>query len=132
MRPLFTNRFQIPEVWFSAFLFSFKLFAVVVAALLLIWHVMLPPNNSNAQTGLDQAWFSASHDFAMVASGVSLLYFLAAGILVIGGLVQLFKYSRRAAIWSIAFGVLAFIIGLFLAFCVSDPDGYFSMFRRVG
>ena len=108
-----------------------KLFAVVVAALLLIWHVMPPPNNSNAQTGLDYGWYLASYDFAMVAFGLSPLCFLAAGVLVIGGLIQLFKHSRRAAVWNIAFGIFAFIIGFLMASCVLLPNGSYEVLRRV-
>jgi hypothetical protein len=132
MHPVLTKRFQVPEVWFSAFLFSFKLFTVGVAVLLLTWYVILPSNHSNAQTGFDHAWYFASDDFAMVAFGMSPLYFLAAAILVIGGLIQLFKYSRRAALWSIAFGVFALIVGIFLAAWVSSPEGYYEIFRSVG
>ena len=131
MHSFSTKHVGMPETWFAAFLFSFKLLTVSMAILLLIWYVMLPPNHSNAQTGFDEAWYLASDDFAMVAFSVSFLYFLAAGVLVIGGLIQLFKYSRRAAIWSIAFGVFALIVGIVLAVCVSPPDGYFGIFHSV-
>ena len=128
MHPILAKRIEIPEPWFAAFLFAFELLTVSVAVLLLIWYVMLPPNHSNAQTGFDETWYMASDDFAMVAFGVSFLYFLAAGVLLIGGLIQLFKYSRRAAIWSIAFGVFALIVGIVLAACISSPNGYFEIF----
>ena len=122
---------DVPEAWFAALLFVFKLLTVVTAILLLIWYLMLPANHSNAQTGRDEAWYSASYDFAMVAHVVSFLYFLAAGVLVIGGLIQLFKYSRRPAIWSFAFALFALIVGIVLAVCVSEPNGYYEIFRSV-
>ena len=131
MHQFLTKRIEIPETWFAALLFPFKLLAVSVAILLLIWYVMLPQNHSNAQTGFDEAWYMASYDFAIVAFGMSVLYFLSAGVLVIGGLIQLFKYSRRAAIWSIAFGVFALIVGIFLIVCVSLPNGSIEISQSV-
>jgi hypothetical protein len=109
----------------------FKLFALITAILLLIWYVILPANHSNAQTGLDEAWYSDSYDFAMVAFNVRFLFFLVAGVLVIGGLIQLFKYSRRSAIWSFAFALFALIVGIVLTVCVSEPNGYYGILRSV-
>jgi len=119
-----TKRIEVPENWFAAFLFPFKLFTVGAAIGLLVWYVSLPPDRTSAKTGIDMAWTLALDDYYLVASTVSLLYLLAACVLVIGGLIQLFKYSRRAALWSIAFGVFAFIIGIVLMECVSPPHGH--------
>jgi hypothetical protein len=127
MQPLLLNRVRIPHGWFDAFLFVFKLFTVCVTILLLIWYMELPPNHSSRQAGIDERWYSASYDFATVASKASFLYYLAAGVLVVGGLIQLFKYSRRAAIWSIMFGILALLIGMFLAHSVTWPTGYYDL-----
>jgi hypothetical protein len=129
MHPFLTKRLEIPKVWFTAFLFPFKAFTVGATLLLFIWHATLPPNQSNAQTGFDYAWYYAADDFALVASGMSIFYFLAAGVLVIGGLIQLLKYSRRAALWSIAFGIFAFIIGIYLAAFISFPEGNYGIMR---
>jgi len=125
MHSLLTKRFEIPETWVAAFLLPFKLFTVSMAVWLIIWYMMLPPNHTSAQTGIDEAFFSATSDFSIIARSMCLLYFLATCVLVIGGLVQLFKYSRRAGLWSIAFGAFAFTIGIILAVvCDSLPDGY--------
>jgi hypothetical protein len=131
MRLLLTKGFKVPEVWFAALLFPFKLLTVGMTMLLLIWYIMLPPNHSNAQTGFDHAWYSACEDFTIVAFGMSFLFYLAAIALMIGGLIQLFKYSRQAALLSFAFGVFALIVGIFITVGVSSPEGYFEIFRSV-
>jgi uncharacterized protein YacL len=124
MRSFFSKRISMPESWFGALLFAFKLLTVLLVTLLFVWHETLPPNHTDYHTGArDMVWYSASYDFFMVAVQVSLLYFLAAAVLVIGGLVQLVKYSRKAAIWTLAFGILALIIGIMLAVFVSPPPG---------
>jgi len=117
---MITKRIEIPEAWIAAFLFPFKLFSVGAVVWLLIWYLMLP----SMQPGVEGAWIYAYSDLRMVAFFVTFLYFLAAGVQVIVGLVQLFKYSRKAAIWSIAFGVFALIIGIFLAICISASTEY--------
>ena len=116
--------FEVPEAWFSAFLFPFKLFTVFAALGPLIWYLMLPPNTTGGGP-IDEAYFTAVNDFRAIAMFVGLLYFLSALALVIGGLVQLFKYSRQAALWSIGFGILAFVIGrVLVGVCLSLPNKY--------
>lgn len=132
LHTLLHRRIEIPERWFAAFLFAFKLPAVSGAFLLLLWYVFLPSNNSSAQTGIDWRWYFATNDFANVATSVSLLYFLAAGVLVIGSLIQLCKHSYRAAAWSISFGIFALTVGIVLAVCISSANGYYEIFGSEG
>jgi hypothetical protein len=129
MHPLFNKRIEIPGVWVSAFLFPFKLLAIGGALLLFIWYLLLPPNHTKPWSGIDMVWYNASNDFFVMACSVSLLYFLVFGVLLIGGVVQQFKCSQRAAIWSFAFAIFALIVGIVLA-CVSPPNGYIEIFRR--
>jgi hypothetical protein len=125
MRSILLKRiFEIPKAWFSAFLFPFKLFTVFAAVGLLIWYLMLPINTKSGSK-IDEAYFMATDDFRNVAFSVGVLYFLSSCALVVGGCVQLFKYSRRAALWSIAFGILAFVICIVLErVCHSLPSKY--------
>jgi hypothetical protein len=104
---LFKRLFEVPEVWFSALLFPFKLYTVFAVVGPLIWYLMLPMNNGG---NVDSNYFMAIDDFRFVASFVSCSYFISSWVLVVGGCIQLFKYSRRAALWTIAFGLLAFLI----------------------
>lgn len=72
--------------------------------------------------------------FYMAAFGVTVYYFLAAGVQMIGGLVQLCDYSRKSALWSITFGIIALIVGIFLAVYVyvsPPPSGISELLRSV-
>ena len=123
---ILSNRTEVPAVWFAAFLFPFKLFTVCATTWLLILYVMLPPNHPNPQTGFNEAWHLASNHFYFDyfdAFFLSIYCFLAAGVQVIGGLIQLVDYSRKSAFWSIAFGIIALIFGIFLTVCVPEPGG---------
>jgi hypothetical protein len=125
MRPILLKRvFEVPEAWFAAFLFPFKLFTVCASVWLLTWYLMLPANNTSGGR-IDEAFFMATDDFRIIAFTVSSLYFLSACVLVVGGCVQIFKYSRNAALWSFAFGILAFVIGsVLVGVCNSLPSKY--------
>ena len=119
-----SKRFEVPENWFAGILFPFKLFTLGAAVWLLIWYMMLPANLTTGDR-IDQAFFMAINDFDVVAGSVWLLHFISACVLVVGGFVQLFKYSRHAALWSIGFGILAFVIGIVLVrVCDSLPSHY--------
>jgi len=125
MRAILLKRvFEVPEAWFAGFLFPFKLFTVCASIWLLTWYLMLPANNTSGGR-IDEAFFMAIEDFRIIAFTVSSLYFLAACVLVVGGCVQIFKYSRKAALLSIAFGILAFVIGrVLVGVCHSLPSKY--------
>jgi len=132
MHSLLVRRIEMAEAWLRAFLFAFKLLTVFVGVWLLIWYALLPSNHTDYQTGtIDEAWYFAAFDFAMVAYSLSLLYFLAAVVLVIGGLIQFFEYSRRAAIWNIAFGGVALVIGIILMLFVPFPSRTIEILRSV-
>jgi len=130
MPPLLTRRIEIPAAWLAAFMFGFKLISVLLAIVMLIWYLALPSNGASAPTGPDALRPFSANDFAATALGLSGLYFLAAGVLVVGGLIQGFEYSRRAGLRSIAFGVFALIAGIVLV-CVSEPSGQLETFRFV-
>lgn len=121
---IFKRIFEVPETWLSALLFPFKLFPVCAALCILIWYFILPPNNSGMSTSsIDVAFFTAAHDFRIAAVSVGLLDFLSASVLAMGGCIQLFKYSRSAAFWSIAFGVFAIALGIVMGrLCDWAPD----------
>jgi hypothetical protein len=129
MHAICTKRTDSAGVWLDAILFGVKLVTVVGAVSLLIWHMTLPPNRSHAQSGFDHAWY-ASQDFVLVAFSLSALYLLAAALLTVGGLLQFWKFSRRTAVWNLAFGAFALIVGIVLL-CISPPNGYHEIFRPV-
>jgi hypothetical protein len=118
----------MPRRWLAAFLFAFKLLTLSGGFLFLSWYLLLPPNQSVGQTRVDMKWCLASEDFATVAANVSIMYFLASGLLIVGGVIQLFKCSRREAAWSLAFGIFALVVGIILA-CVSYPYGHYQILR---
>jgi hypothetical protein len=96
------------RVWLAASLFPLKIYTVVAALWLIVWHAGLPANKS-------YSWYNAVSDFSFFADCVRQGYFLVAFALVLGGLIQWFKCSRKAALWSMAFGVAAFVIGVILS-----------------
>ena len=101
--------------WFAAVLFGFKLFAVATVIVAVVWRMTLPAYHLTAKGDVDP-WFSAAEDFVIAGSAMSALCFIAGSVVVIGGLIQLLKHSRRAGAWSIMFGGLALAIGIFLFF----------------
>jgi phosphoglycerol transferase MdoB-like AlkP superfamily enzyme len=106
--------------WFTASLFPFKIYTVLVAVILAFWHIGLPAYPW--RTGFDEARGVAHNyaaetaysDFGYIANYAVFGYFLCAGVLIIGGIVQIFTSSRRAAFISIAFGIAAVVIGRLL------------------
>ncbi|MEJ0088869.1 MAG: hypothetical protein WDM80_03830 [Limisphaerales bacterium] len=126
--------FEISEEWFSAFLFPFKLFTVLAAVGPLIWCLMLPIDTTSGGK-IDLEYFMAVDDFRVVAFFVGLLYFLSSCVLVIGGCVQLFKHSSRAALWNVAFGLLAFFICIVLervGHSLPSKYDYLSLYNVLG
>jgi len=114
------KRLEFPENWLIVILFPFKLLTVGVTVGLLVWYLLLPSKQLEV-VGMP----TTNSDFAFVAFHMGFLYILAACVQAIGGFVQLlFVNSRRAAIWSIAFGVLALIIGILLTVRFSDFMDY--------
>ena len=71
---------------------------------LMAWRALLLADNS---------WFLG--DFGTIWSAAVFAYFLSAAVLLIGGAVQFSVYSRRFAAWSIALGLLALFIGMWIA-----------------
>ena len=114
MQLKFNKYVEIPETWTSAFFFFFKLFTAIMAVWLLVWHWVLPPDDSIWHPSYQQLWESAMYDFWFIAHQISLLYFVSAFLLVTGGLIQLWKRSGRSAWWNIGFGIFAVIVGIVL------------------
>jgi hypothetical protein len=109
--PYFTRRIEMlspRERWFAALLFAFKLFAVAMIIVPIVWRMTLPAKEQ-------PAWYPAAEDFSYAIHITSPLCLVAATIVLIGGIIQLVRCSRRAGIWSIAFGGLALAIGIFMA-----------------
>jgi hypothetical protein len=81
-------------------------------------------------------WYAAASDFALVGHYVILFYFLAAAVLWVGGLIQIFTYARTSGFWSMAFGIFAFAAGMALVIYVSQVnDGlrqYMSQYNNLG
>jgi hypothetical protein len=116
MHSLLTKRFEMPETWFDALMFAFKLPAVILPVGLLVWYVFLPPLHSlSSITYYDELINSPTDDFISVAFQLSGVFFLSALALIVGGLVQLFRYSRWSAGWSLSFGIFALVVGIVLA-----------------
>lgn len=129
-RPFFTKRIErlsSPERWFTAILFAFKLFATAMIIVPIIWHMTLPQHHSSSWGDFDQNWYWAVHDFAIAANVMGGLCLLVAVVIVIGGLIQLLRYSPRRGAWSIAFGGIALAAGIFLAFYFSQAS--FDLFQ---
>lgn len=112
------------RTWFRASLFPFKLYTVAVLLVLFYWYSSLPPKpirrGYEEALGMqhDTAAELAYGDFGCMATWAVYGYFICAGVLIVGGLVQVFTSSRRAAIFSIAFRLAAAIIGwLLIPYC---------------
>ena len=87
-------------------MFPLKLYMVAAVAWLIIWRSTLSRNESSSFTNFTDAyWLNAESNFGTIAGYVRLGYFLVALILLVGGSVQWFKHSHKAAIWSLAFGI---------------------------
>jgi len=98
------------RTWLAASLLPVKIYTVVAVLCLIVWHAFLPANDWSRSTGFDWAWFNAINEFNFIARYIWQGYLLAAFILMLGGLVQLFKCSRKAGLVTIFFGIAAFII----------------------
>ena len=111
------------RTWLAASLFPFKLYVILAAICLFAWHARLPEPAQHAV-----AWHMAIGDFNTAVVGAMLGYALSTVVLVAGGFVQMSISSRRAALWSISFGVAGLIIGLIL-WHYTDQHYYDSMWR---
>ena len=100
------------QIWLRASLFPFKIYTAAAVLPLIIWHERLPPSQSPGFD--DYAWMRAVTDLSIAASDIRLGYFLAALILVIGGLAQWSKWSEKTAFLNLAFGIGALAIGFWL------------------
>ena len=112
------------RTWFRASLFPFKLYTVAVVIGLFYWYGSLPakPIRRGFEVALgmrrDYAAELAYSDFGYMTTWAVYGYFVCAGVLIIGGLVQAFTSSRRTAIFSFAFGIAAAVIGwLLIPYC---------------
>src|SRR5271170_3839561 len=97
-----TKRIEVPENWFAGILFPFKLLPVCTAFLLFIWYLSLPVDTTGAGR-VDLVFSMAAADYHFAAASVSILDFLSAFVLLVGGFIQFFKFSRYVAFSSIAF-----------------------------
>jgi hypothetical protein len=110
--------------WFSVSLFPFKIYTALVVVVLVLWHISLPAYPW--RTGADEAIVNLHNmaaeteysDFGYIATYAVFGYFVCAGVLIIGGLIQVFTSSLRGALFSIAFGIAAGVIGkLLVPYC---------------
>ncbi len=120
MQAMANKRWKIPETWVAAFLFPFKLHCVVGVVWLFAWYLMLPAGQAAVRSSRGDLWYAAASDFALVGHYVILFYFLAALVLWVGGLIQIFTYARTSGFWSMGFGIFAFAAGMALALYVSQ------------
>jgi hypothetical protein len=112
------------KVWLSASLFPLKLYTALAVLWLVIWHSLLPANQSSALTGIfDAGWHARVSDFCAAAQYVRLGYLLIAFVLVVGSLVQWFKQSHKAASWSFVFGAGALVAAIWLRGYCQQPGG---------
>ncbi|HSY17205.1 MAG TPA: hypothetical protein VK815_02685 [Candidatus Acidoferrales bacterium] len=121
MHSLLAKRIEVPENWFDALMFAFKLPTVILPVWLLVWYAFLPAFHTQATDSYGGLMDSATDDFVAVAFQLSAVLLLAAAALIVGGLIQLFRYSSRSAGWSLGFGVFALVIGIALT-CASSPE----------
>jgi hypothetical protein len=101
------------RTWLDASLFPLKIFIAITVFCLVGWHTRLQHESFNFGDATDLGATPAG-DFYIFASWTTLAYFLSAITLTIGGFVQAFFSTRRAAIWSISFAVIGLIIGVCL------------------
>jgi hypothetical protein len=122
-RPYFTKpieRLSLPQQYFAALLLAFKLFAAAMIVLCVIWEIKLPSEPPTKSNDFDLVWLPAQVDYYAAASLMNHLCLIAAGVILVGGLFQLLKHSRRAGKWSISFGCLILTIGLIYASHISS------------
>ena len=120
--PYFTSRIERVsplERNFAALLFAFKLFAGAMIMVPIIWQRTLPTENSFSWRDFDLVSFWDHLTFLSQASELNGLCLIAAGVVLIGGLIQLLKHSRRAGWWSISCGVLLLALGIIQIFHIS-------------
>jgi hypothetical protein len=92
--------------WLAVSFFPLKIYALFVGVILFYWNEEFSPYET---------------DFAYIAYFARLGYFLCATVLIVGGVTQFYKVSRKAGIFSLIFGLVALFIGLLLAFFVHRP-----------
>jgi hypothetical protein len=110
------------RTWLAASLFPFKIYTVAVVIVLYYWYMCLPPKPTLKTLDYHSAAVMAYSDFGYMATYAVYGYFICAGILIVGGLVQMFTSSRRASVASIVFGVAAVVIGwLLIPYCWRVP-----------
>jgi hypothetical protein len=129
MQSLPNKRWKIPETWVAAFLFPFKLHCVIGVVWLGAWYWMLPAAHWGVRSSRGDLWYAAASDFALVGHYVIIFYFLAAAVLWVGGLIQLFAYARTAGFWSMGFGIFAFAAGMALVIYVAQVNDGLRQYR---
>jgi hypothetical protein len=113
------------RTYLDASLFPLKIFTVLALVWVMIWRMRVPD---------DDFCFSMSHmaDFYYVAGWVGVAYIWCAILLMMGGIVQAFRCSQRAAIWSISFAVAASISGVVLLLnYYGPPTPFFDMLTEM-
>jgi hypothetical protein len=121
MRPSQSN-------WLAASLFPLKIYTLFVGVILFCWHANLPPNQtdfhriSRTPIGFDEAWFQSATDFAYLSNFARLGYFFCAIALIIGGIIQFNKVSRKSGVLSTIFGLVALLIALLLTSYARPPS----------
>jgi hypothetical protein len=118
--------------WLAASLFPLKIYTVFVGIILFCWHANLPPDQTYSQLPfigsrshppeIDQVWFQATTDFAYATHFARFGYFFCAVVLIIKGVIQLYKDSRKTGVFSIIFGLAASLIGLLLTSYAHPPS----------
>jgi len=86
-------------LWLAAALFPLKVYTIAVGSALLLWH------SSGPRVPSDLAYITA---YAVYG------YYLVAGMLALGSLLQWFISTRAAALWSAGFAIAAITIVLLL------------------
>lgn len=120
------------RTYLDASLFPLKIFIVLAVVCLIGWHMQLSRVNPKSwgditiSPQVNPAW-----DFCIIAGWAALAYVMSAIALTIGGLVQAFFSTRRAAIWSLAFAITALIIGIWLkGYGKEAQDIYYSIVKH--
>jgi hypothetical protein len=114
------QRLSRTERYFAALLLAFKLFASAMIILAVIWEITLLPQWSDA--GL--FYVSTHGDFCFAAASMNNLCLIAAVIILIGGLFQMAKHSRRVGLWSVSFACLVLTFVLFYTSHISSMSSH--------
>ena len=107
------------RVWVMASMSLLRLYTVSAVSWLIIWHTILlhsvPPYKPfHPDIIAAGRWVEAFYHFRTVAGVIRCGYFLAAFILVVGGLVLWLRHFHKSATWSFIFGLGALGIGFWL------------------